>query len=117
MAGVEGGIRKDERMPDSPNASASRGSGDLAEGRLPPAGTTRWVAHRKAQVVEAIQSGRLSLDEAWRRYRLGVEEFGAWKRALYRFGEEGLRVARTRAGRAGRRRPRQARPAGASGHG
>ena len=100
-------------MPDSPIAPASRASGDHSESRLPPAGTTRWVAHRKAQVVEAIQSGRLSLDEAWRRYRLGVEEFGAWKRALYRFGEEGLRVARAR----GRRRQRRPRAAGAAGHG
>jgi hypothetical protein len=64
---------------------------------LPPAGTRRWVARRKAQVVEAIQSGQLTLDEAWRRYRLGVEEFGAWKRALFRGGVEGLRVAGSRA--------------------
>ena len=41
-------------MPDSPTASASRDGGDHSETRLPPAGTTRWVAHRKAQVVEAI---------------------------------------------------------------
>jgi hypothetical protein len=116
MPGAEGGVRKDELMPDSPIATERRSRGDLPE-TLPPAGTTRWVAHRKAQVVEAIQSGRLSLDEAWRRYRLSVEEFGAWKRALYRFGEEGLRVARTRAGKAARRRPRRAHPAGASGHG
>ena len=96
-------------LPDMPR----RTSGDLPE-PLPPAGTTRWVAHRKAQVVDAIQSGRLSLDEAWRRYRLGVEEFGAWKRALYRFGEEGLRVARARAARAGGRRSRRG---GAAAHG
>ena len=104
-------------MPDTRTDPASRPGGDFSDAALPPAGTTRWVARRKAQVVEAIQSGRLSLDEAWRRYRLSVEEFGAWKRALYRFGEEGLRVARTRAGRAGRRRSRQPRTAGAAGHG
>ena len=103
-------------MPDSPDAPAGRASGDLPEIPLPPAGTTRWVARRKAQVVEAIQSGRLSLDEAWRRYRLSVEEFGAWKRALYRFGEEGLRVAGIRARRAGRRRQRRGHAAGATGH-
>jgi hypothetical protein len=101
-------------MPDTPDAAASRLPPEAPETALPPAGTTRWVARRKAQVVEAIQSGRLSLDEAWRRYRLGVEEFGAWKRALYRSGVEGLRVARTRARR---RRPRRTRAAGASGHG
>src|SRR3954468_15430509 len=102
-------------MPDTRTDASSRSRGDLPAADLPPAGTTRWVARRKAQVVEAIQSGRLSLDEAWRRYRLSVEEFGAWKRALYRFGEEGLRVARTRAGRTRRRRPRRAQPAGAAG--
>ena len=101
-------------MPDSPIASPRRGSGNLPENQLPPAGTTRWVARRKAQVVEAIQSGRLSLDEAWRLYRLGVEEFGAWKRALYRFGVQGLRVARTRAERTARR-PRRAHAGGRHG--
>ena len=94
-------------MPDTRTASESRPGGESPETALPPAGTTRWVAARKAQVVEAIQSGRLSLDEAWRRYRQSVEEFGAWKRALYRFGVQGLRVARTRAGKAQRRRPRR----------
>ncbi len=104
-------------MPDTRTATDdSRPGGDLPEILLPPPGTTRWVARRKAQVVEAIQSGRLSLDEAWRRYRLSVEEFGAWKRALYRFGVEGLRVARTRAGRTGRR-ARRTQAAGAPGHG
>ena len=104
-------------MPDTRTATDDRHGGDLLSDTLPPVGTTRWVARRKAQVVEAIQSGRLSLDEAWRRYRLSVEEFGAWKRAMIRFGVQGLRVARTRAGKAGRRRPRRAPVAGAVGHG
>src|SRR3954465_3467114 len=69
----------------------------LSEISLPPADTQRWVAQRKAQVVEAIQSGQLTLDEAWRRYRLSVEEFGPGKRALFRAGVRGLHVARSRA--------------------
>jgi hypothetical protein len=85
-------------MPDTRFASTPLGRVACSEIALPPAGTQRWVAQRKAQVVEAIQSGQLSLDEAWRRYRLGVEEFGAWKRALLRAGVNGLRVARSRAG-------------------
>ena len=60
---------------------------------LPPAGTRRWVARRKAQVVEAVQSGMLRLDEALRRYDLSIEEFSLWKRRFYRSGVEGLRVA------------------------
>ena len=60
---------------------------------LPPAGTRRWVARRKAQVVEAVLSGMLKLDEALRRYDLSIEEFSLWKRRFYRSGVEGLRVA------------------------
>jgi hypothetical protein len=63
------------------------------EANLPPAGTRRWVARRKAQVVEAVQSGKLRLDEALRRYELSIEEFSLWKRRFYRSGEEGLRMA------------------------
>lgn len=63
------------------------------ESNLPPAGTRRWVARRKAQVVEAVQSGMLGLDEALRRYELSVEEFSLWKRRFYRSGIDGLRIA------------------------
>jgi hypothetical protein len=63
---------------------------------LPPAGTRRWVARRKAQVVEAVLSGMLRLDEALRRYELSIEEFSLWKRRFYRSGVDGLRMARPR---------------------
>jgi hypothetical protein len=59
---------------------------------LPPAGTRRWVARRKAQVVEAVLSGMLKLDEALRRYDLSIEEFSLWKRRFYRSGVDGLRM-------------------------
>jgi hypothetical protein len=95
-------------QPIEATGASSRDGSDA----LPPADTSRWVARRKAQVVEAIQSGRLSLDEALRRYKLSVEEFGAWKRALYRFGVQGLRAARAGTGRAAKHRHRRA-PAGA----
>ncbi len=64
----------------------------VAESGLPPAGTRRWVARRKAQVVEAVQSGMLRLDEALGRYELSIEEFSLWKRRFYRSGVEGLRM-------------------------
>ena len=60
---------------------------------LPPAGTRRWVARRKAQVVEAVQSGKIRLDEALGRYELSIEEFSLWKRRFYRSGVDGLRMA------------------------
>jgi hypothetical protein len=60
--------------------------------KLPPPDTERWVARRKAQVVAAVQAGLISLDEAMARYRLTLEEFTSWQRALYRHGLYGLQV-------------------------
>ena len=64
------------------------------EAELPSADTKRWVVRRKAVVVDAVRSGRISLDEACRRYNLSVEEFRAWERAIDSHGVPGLRVTR-----------------------
>jgi len=61
---------------------------------LPSADTKRWVVRRKAVVVHAVRDGAISLQEACRRYRLSVEEFLAWQRAIERYGVPGLRVTR-----------------------
>ncbi|MFW5681065.1 MAG: DUF1153 domain-containing protein [Pseudomonadota bacterium] len=61
---------------------------------LPPPDTERWVASRKAQVVRAVQEGRLSLDQACERYGLSGEEFLGWQRMIDRHGVPGLRVTR-----------------------
>jgi Protein of unknown function (DUF1153) len=61
---------------------------------LPPPDTKRWVARRKAVVVNAVCSGAISLEEACRRYELSVEEFLAWQRAIEAHGVAGLRVTR-----------------------
>ena len=42
---------------------------------LPPPGTKRWIARRKAAVVTAVRSGAIGLEEACRRYELSEEEF------------------------------------------
>jgi len=42
---------------------------------LPPPGTKRWIARRKAAVVAAVRSGAIGLEEACRRYELSEEEF------------------------------------------
>jgi hypothetical protein len=65
---------------------------DLSD--LPPPDTRRWVARRKAQVVQAVRAGRLSLDQACERYQLSPEEFIAWERTITRHGVGGLRVTR-----------------------
>jgi hypothetical protein len=85
---------------------------------LPPADTHHWVARRKAQVVKAVQSGLLTLDEAMDRYRLSMEEFIGWQRALYRYGVSGLQVGeghlRNLQGRIRRPRKGKKRAAGAA---
>jgi hypothetical protein len=68
---------------------------DIALGDiLPPTDTKRWVARRKAVVVDAVRRGAISLEEACSRYRLSVEEFHAWQRAIEAHGVAGLRVTR-----------------------
>lgn len=61
---------------------------------LPPAGTTRWVVRRKAEVVSAVNGGLLSINDACERYDLTLEEFASWQRAVDRSGMPGLRVTR-----------------------
>ena len=63
-------------------------------GDLPPADTRRWVVRRKAAVVAAVQGGKITLEEACRRYQLTEEEFLAWQRAYESHGLPGLRATR-----------------------
>lgn len=67
---------------------------DRTAQQLPPPDTKRWVARRKAVVVQAVHDGVITLQEACRRYTLSVEEFVAWQRAIERYGVPGLRVTR-----------------------
>jgi len=80
-------------------------------GELPPANTRRWVVRRKAAVVAAVESGKITLEEACRRYQLTEEEFGAWQRAYDTHGLPGLRATRLQQYRSPRpsrpRRPRR----------
>jgi hypothetical protein len=61
---------------------------------LPAPETTRWVVRRKAEVVAAVNGGLLSIDDVCERYRLTLEEFASWQRAVDRSGMKGLRVTR-----------------------
>jgi hypothetical protein len=61
---------------------------------LPPPDTKRWVASRKAVIVAAVRAGRITLEEACRRYRLSIEEFDAWRLAVETHGVPGLRATR-----------------------
>ncbi|MGE0257977.1 MAG: DUF1153 domain-containing protein [Alphaproteobacteria bacterium] len=79
-----------DRFPKRGNLPASN-SPDPA---LPPPDTKRWVARRKAVVVEAVRTGFIDLEDVCRRYNISAEEFVAWERAIERHGVPGLRVTR-----------------------
>jgi hypothetical protein len=61
---------------------------------LPPPNTRRWVVRRKAAVVAAVRSGRITLEEALRRWELTEEEYRSWERAFEEHGLPGLRSTR-----------------------
>ncbi|MGD2132885.1 MAG: DUF1153 domain-containing protein [Maricaulaceae bacterium] len=61
---------------------------------LPSPDTQRWVIRRKAEVVAAVRGGLLSLEDACARYKLTVEEFLCWQRAIEQHGLAGLRATR-----------------------
>jgi uncharacterized protein DUF1153 len=61
---------------------------------LPPPNTKRWVVRRKAAVVGAVRNGKITLEEACRRYQLSEEEFLSWQRAFETHGLHGLLATR-----------------------
>ncbi len=61
---------------------------------LPSPNTKRWVIRRKAEVVTAVRSGLLTLEEACERYHLSVEEFLSWQKLIEKHGMRGLRTTR-----------------------
>lgn len=73
------------------------------EDGLPPPDTKRWVMRRKAQIVEGVRNGVISLEEACRRYNLTIEEFLSWQRLIERHGMRGLRTTRLQEYRRGER--------------
>jgi transposase-like protein len=74
---------------------------------LPPAETRRWVARRKAAVVAAVQGGKITLEEACRRYNLSEEEFREWQRAFEAHGLPGLHATRLQQYRTSHSQPRR----------
>lgn len=61
---------------------------------LPAPNIARWITRRKAEVVIAVRTGLLGLEEACQRYGITAEEFFSWQRLLNAHGMEGLRATR-----------------------
>jgi len=68
--------------------------------QLPP--TKRWTARRKAEVLAAVRSGKITMEETMRRYQLTEEEFLVWQRAFEARGLAGLKGTRLQEYRKGR---------------
>lgn len=77
---------------DGPRAVTLPDGSVLSRADLPPAATRRWVASRKAIVVNAVAHGLMARDEAIDRYGLSEEEFDSWLRAIATHGIEALKV-------------------------
>ena len=64
----------------------------LTRSELPPTDTTRWVASRKALVVQAVEHGLISQDDAIRTWGLSEEELDGWRKAAKRHGTKALKA-------------------------
>lgn len=64
----------------------------LTRADLPSPKTTRWVASRKAAVVQAVQSGLMEDEEACEMYGLSKEELDSWCSAVSEFGVGALKT-------------------------
>jgi hypothetical protein len=59
-----------------------------------PLASGRWVASVKEQLILAVRSGAVTLDDVRSTYSLSPEEFRAWEEAYNIWGAPGLRVTR-----------------------
>ncbi len=64
----------------------------LSRGDLPPPDTARWVARRKLRVVEAVEAGLISAEEACDIWALSPEELASWRRHARLHGAKGLQT-------------------------
>ena len=77
---------------EGPRAVTLPGGTIMTRADLPPAGTVRWVASRKALVVRGVLYGLITQSEAIERYGLSEDEFREWLTAVAVHGEEALRT-------------------------
>lgn len=82
-----------KRVPGPRHVTLPDGS-TLSRADLPPPDTHRWVARRKAVVVQAVQHGLMGREEALERYTLTDEELGSWEAAMGRHGTAALRATK-----------------------
>lgn len=77
---------------DGPRAVTLPDGSVLSRADLPPVSIRRWVASRKAVVVQAVAHGLVARDEVLERYDLTEEEFDSWCLAVQKHGVQALKV-------------------------
>jgi hypothetical protein len=82
----------DAARPNRPESVIGPLGQPLTLASLPPTSTKRWIAHRKAELVSAVEGGLLSIEEVCERYGIELEEFVSWQRGIDRLGMRGLWV-------------------------
>lgn len=61
---------------------------------LPETGTVRWTVARKAGVIQAVESRKLTIEAACKRYGISLEELLCWVRTFDKHGAPGLRATK-----------------------
>ena len=91
--------QKDYKMylkkTSGPRSVTTANGSILSLDNLPPVGTLRWVASRKATVVRAVLYGLISQDKALELYNLSIDEFQSWVQALHDHGETALKTTQS----------------------
>ena len=80
------------KKTDGPRTVTLADGSILSRADLPPPNTYRWVASRKAVVVEAVLHDLISKSEALDRYGLSEEELDSWIVAAKLHGREALKA-------------------------
>lgn len=80
------------RKVDGPRSVRLPDGSVLSRADLPPKGTLRWVASRKAVVARAVKHGLITAEDACDLYALTQEELDSWLSALAGHGMRGLRA-------------------------
>ena len=77
---------------DGPRAVTLPDGSVMTRADLPPTKTRRWVASRKAAVVQAVEHGLISEEEAVEMYQLSGEELASWQDAVSNHGIRALKA-------------------------
>jgi hypothetical protein len=86
--------QNETRADGCANSNEPEAAPRSARAGRPPTRPIRWHARRKAEVVEAVRRGTISITEARERYGLSIEEFLTWQHGIDLFGLAGLQVNR-----------------------